>query len=247
MSQEELFQNIGAKTNLVDQVVENIQTLIVEGRLAAGERLPPEREFADQIGVSRTVLREAVRILSTKGLLETRHGVGTVVRPVTNDQLLAPLSLLLQTHTLSVEDLHQVRSILEVGAVRLAAHKAQPQDLAALHTILAQMAGAQEETVLFVALDDEYHNALVCAAHNPLLVFLSGSLATIMHEVRVQVHDYTRQALTAVPDHSCILAAIEAQDAEAAAAAMQQHLDNALHFQRQYLVGVAQPQLPAAG
>jgi GntR family transcriptional repressor for pyruvate dehydrogenase complex len=235
MEHDDLFQNVGTKAKLVDRVVDNIQALIVDGQLEPGTRLPPERDFADRMGVSRTVLREAVRILVTKGLLETRHGVGTVVRHVTSDQFLEPLTLLLQTSGLTVEQLHQVRSILEVGVVRLAAAEAQPADLRSLHAILAQMPATANDTAAFVALDDRFHSALAQATHNPLLVVLCDSIGAIMHAVRRQVHEHTELAQTAVPDHQEILAAIAAHDADGAAAAMQRHLDNALYFQRAYL------------
>jgi DNA-binding FadR family transcriptional regulator len=235
MEREDLFQSVGSKSKLVDRVVDNIQTLIVDGQLEPGTRLPPERDFAERMGVSRTVLREAVRILVTKGLLETRHGVGTIVRHVTSDQFLEPLNLLLQTSDLSIEQLHQVRSILEVGVVRLAAHKASTEDLAALRAILQQMTDSCGSTEYFVALGDLFHSALARATHNPLLVVLSGSIGAIMHAVRLQVHEHTELVHPAIPDHLRILEAIEAHDTEGAAAAMQAHLDNALYFQREYL------------
>jgi DNA-binding FadR family transcriptional regulator len=111
MESESPFRMIGSKARLVDRVVNEIQGLIVEGKLQPGMKLPPEREFADQIGVSRTVVREAVHVLVTKGLLETRPGVGTTVRQVTREQVVEPLGLLLQAHDVSIDNLHQVRSI----------------------------------------------------------------------------------------------------------------------------------------
>src|SRR3990172_4915905 len=91
-----LFRSVGIKGGLVDRVVEEIQRVIVNGHLELGMKLPPERELAEELGVSRTVIREAVRILVAKGLLETRPGVGTIVRQVNRDQIVGPLSLLLQ-------------------------------------------------------------------------------------------------------------------------------------------------------
>jgi GntR family transcriptional repressor for pyruvate dehydrogenase complex len=245
MEQDDLFQTIGTKAKLVDRVVDNIQGLILDGQLEPGTRLPPERDFAERMGVSRTVLREAVRILVTKGLLETRHGVGTVVRHVSSDQFLEPLNLLLQTNGLSFEQLHQVRSILEVGVVRLAAHQAGESDLAALQAIGARMQQCAADTEEFVRLDDQYHSTLAQATHNPLLVILSDSIGAIMHAVRTEVHEHTAITHTAVPDHLRILAALQAQNEAAAAAAMQAHLDNALFFQREYLAQDA-PSSPSA-
>lgn len=235
MVADALFQNVGSKEKLVDRVVDIIQHLILEGQLAPGMRLPPEREFAERLGVSRSVLREAVRILVTKGLLETRHGVGTVVRRVSNEQFLEPLSLLLRTYDLSIEQLYQVRSILEVGTVRLAAREASDDDLAKLRRIVDEMAASAEDIPHFIALDDEYHQTIAQAAHNPMVVLLAHTIGAIMHEVRTKVHSYSRVYNLAIPDHREILSALEERDADAAAAAMQRHLDNARRFQEEYV------------
>jgi GntR family transcriptional repressor for pyruvate dehydrogenase complex len=235
MVSDALFRNVGSKDKLVDRVVATIQQLILDGQMEPGMRLPPERDFAERLGVSRTVLREAVRILVTKGLLETRHGVGTVVRQPTTDQFLEPLSLLLRTYDLSIEQLYQVRSILEVGTVRLAAANATAEDLEALHQIVDEMAASTEDIPRFIALDDAYHHTLALAAHNPLLVLLSHTIGSIMHEVREQVHKYSVIYRLALPDHLEILTAVEARDADAAVVAMQKHLDNARRFQEEYV------------
>lgn len=240
MEHDVLFQTVGVKAKLVDQVVARLQSLIIDGQLEPGMRLPPERELADRIGVSRTVLREAVRILVTKGLLETRHGVGTLVRQVNSDQFMEPLNWLMQTSDLSIEQMHQVRLILEVGIVRLAAQKVEPEDLAELQRLLADMELAANDREHFAMLDDAFHSALAHATHNPLLVVLAESIGTIMHEVRTQVHGaavlpVSVLAAAVLPDHRRILAALAAHDAGAAAAAMQAHLGNALRFQQEYL------------
>lgn len=241
MAQERLFYNVGSKDKLVDRVVNRIQQLIVEGQLQPGMRLPPEREFAERIGVSRTVLREAVRILVTKGLLETRHGVGTVVRQMSPDQVLEPLTLLLRSYDLSIDQLYEVRSILEVGAVRLAALHAMDADIESLGSIVDAMELSREDNDRFIAFDDEFHHAIAAATHNPMVLLLAQSIGPMMHEVRLQVHKRNRVYQMAVPDHREILAAVTTHDAEGAARAMQNHLDNARHFQE----AVVQENLPA--
>lgn len=240
MEGEPLFRTVGSKDRLVDRVVNNIQGMIVDGRLAPGTRLPPEREFAEQIGVSRTVVREAVRILVAKGLLETRHGIGTVVRQVTSDQISEPLNLLLQTRELSFDHLHQVRTILEVGIVRLAAERATADDIAALEENVAAASACEEAVAAFVALDDAFHERLARTTHNPLLLILAESIGTIMHQVRLQVHPVTMLHHTTVPDHTEILRAIAARDVEAAAQAMLVHLEHARWFQSEYQSQVEQ-------
>ena len=108
------FRYMGRKDGLVDRVVATIRTQILQGRLPVGTRLPPEREFSERLGVSRTVVREAVRILVTQGLLDTRHGIGTTVRAVTREEVVKPLTLFLRTcgREVSTEHLHRVRLVL---------------------------------------------------------------------------------------------------------------------------------------
>ena len=117
------FKTIGRKDGLVTRVVQAVERQILDGRLPVGTRLPPEREFAENLAVSRPVIREAVGVLVTKGLLETRHGIGTTVRAVTHDEVTRPLTLFLRTSAeeVNVEHLHQVRSMLEVENAGLAA------------------------------------------------------------------------------------------------------------------------------
>jgi len=84
------FKMIGRKDGLVDQVVQAIEAQILSGRLTVGSRLPAERDFSERLGMSRPVVREAVRILTTRGLLDTRHGIGTTVRAVSRDEIVNP-------------------------------------------------------------------------------------------------------------------------------------------------------------
>ena len=235
MSKGVVFQSVGTKESLVNQVVANIQQLVADGRLMPGMKLPPERELAERFGVSRTVLREAVRILVAKGLLETRHGVGTVVRQMTSDQFLEPLNFLLQTYDISIDQLHHVRSILEVGIVRVAALAATAADLAELERIVNDMESTLGDIERFVQLDDEFHRQLAQATHNPLLAILAESIGSIMHEVRVQVHHFTMIYATTIPDHRQIVAGLAAADPEVAAQAMQRHVDHARQFQQEYV------------
>src|SRR4051794_4340833 len=115
MASAVLFKKIGSNDRLVGRVVSEIEQLIVRGKLPPDTKLPPERVLAEQLHVSRTVLREALQILIARGMLEAKPGIGNIVRRVTRDQVVAPLNLLLQTQDggVSFEDLHQVRSILE--------------------------------------------------------------------------------------------------------------------------------------
>jgi GntR family transcriptional repressor for pyruvate dehydrogenase complex len=235
MDNEVLFQSVGAKSRLVHRVVAEVEQLMADGRLAPGMKLPPEREFAETLGVSRTVVREAMHILTAKGLLASRHGSGTTVRQVSREALAEPLGWLMQTYGATLDDLHGVRSILEIEIVKLAAAEASEVDIARLREVAAQMERHKEDVTAFVALDAGFHQALSETTHNPLLAVLLDSVRHLMQEVRLQVHRHPTVYDTVVPDHLDIVAAIASRDPEAAGLAMQRHLDHALTFQREYI------------
>ena len=171
-----VFQNVGAKNRLVDRVVSEIQNQIMEGKLSPGMMLPPERVLTEQLGVSRTALREAVRMLVTKGLLETRPGVGTIVTKVTSEQITEPLSMIInQTGGVSLDHLNQVRQILEVEIVEVAAREATDEDMDRIESVLINLSEKKHNPTEFNQLDAEFHSALAQASHNPLLAILLDS------------------------------------------------------------------------
>jgi DNA-binding FadR family transcriptional regulator len=232
-----MFPTIGSKNRLVDRVVAAIQEQITQGAIKPGEMLPPERELCEQLGVSRTALREAVRMLMSKGLLETRRGVGTTVREVNHRHVLEPLNLLVQTSNggITPEHLHEVRNILEVENARQAAEKASPADLQRFQEILVQMEAAQSDGNRFSALDTEFHQLIAEVTGNPLLALLLDAMRGLMHEVREQVWQYQNLAMIVLPDHRRIVHLIASHQPAAAAQAMQAHLDHALSIQKEVL------------
>ena len=230
-----MFPTLGSKVGLADRVVQEIQTLIIEGQLEPGMKLPPERDLAEQIGVSRTVIREAVRILVTKGLLETKPGIGTIVREVTSDQISESLNLLLKTKNVSIEHLHQVRSILEVEIAGLAADQATQEEIAILQQIMIEMEQVKNEPTKFVGKDNDFHRGLAQTTHNPLLILLLDSIRDLMQEVRLRVYQHPDIFDNVIPDHYKILEQVSAKNSTGARQAMQEHLDHAQMLQRAML------------
>lgn len=237
MNDKSLFRTVGTKGGLVDRVVGEIRRVIVNGQLEPGMRLPPERELADELGVSRTVIREAVRILVAKGLLETKPGVGTIVRQVTTDQVVEPLSLLLQTQEggIAVEHLHQVRHILEIEIAGLAALQATEEDITELRQVLAEMELVGDVPETFAARDADFHRGLAKTTHNPLLVVLLDSIRDLMQEVRLRVTRHPGLHERVMVDHNKILERVAAKDSEGARQAMQEHLKHARDIQQAVL------------
>jgi len=231
------FRAVGSKEGLVARVVQVIEDQIVDGRLALGTRLPPEREFAESLGVSRPVVREAVRALATKGLLETRQGVGTTVRAVTHDEVATPLTLFLRTcgQEIDLEHLYQVRSILEVENAGLAAKQRTEQDLRELTQICEDMQAAANDAEQFASKDSEFHRRLAQTTHNPLMVLLLDSVQKMMAEVRTLVSKQPNLSDRVMPTHKGILERIAAREPEGARAAMREHIDIALAIQKELI------------
>src|SRR5258708_38327467 len=236
------FGTVGNKSALVDRVVHKIQEQILSERLAVGTRLPPEREFAEQLGVSRTVLREAVRVLSAKGLLETTHGVGTTVRALTREEMVAPLNLFLRSwgRDVSLNHLHQVRSLLEVENIGLAAEQATEEDIQYLRRILEEMEAAKASPLLFAAKDSEFHTRLAETAHNPLLtLLLLDSIHDLMVGIRELVARESGLVERVMPAHIEMLDCIVMRDAKRARQAMRAHLLAALDVQKKAILSAS--------
>jgi GntR family transcriptional repressor for pyruvate dehydrogenase complex len=221
--------------------VQAIEGQILDGRLTVGTRLPPERDLADSLGVSRPVVREAVRILVTKGLLETQHGVGTTVRAITRAEVVKPLNLFLRTcgKEISIEQLHQVRSVLEVENAGIAAKEASDADIQALRATCEAMQASLAKTQQFAEKDDEFHRRLAQTTHNPLLILLLDSIRDLMAEVRARVSEETGLFERVMPTHLQILECIAARDVRGARRAMREHLQIALSIQTELLLRAA--------
>ncbi len=234
-----MFRNIGTNDRLVDRVANEIQSVIAARQLSPGAKLPPERELCEQMGVSRTALREAIRMLVSRGLLEIRPGSGTTVRKMTSDQISEPLAMLIRTHdqTITPDHMHEVRSILEVGIVRMAATNATEADVADLNGIISHMEKCGIRPTDFADKDQELHRRIAQASHNALLVVLLDSIRDVMQEIRSRVHRYSGLAEIVNPDHRRIVERIAARDADGAAEAMRDHLEHAKAVQTKVLAG----------
>jgi GntR family transcriptional repressor for pyruvate dehydrogenase complex len=168
-----------------EQVVEQIQAFIRDGELAPGDQLLPERQLAEQLGVSRSALREALSVLVSQGLIEITPGGGAYVREMTVDDLVDPLTAVVLKDSQSIYDLLEARGILEVGAARLAAQRADADDLHHIRKAAVEMNSAFRSgaTSAAAAADVAFHAAIVHSAHNSVLENVMAIVSSLMHEV----------------------------------------------------------------
>lgn len=222
------FQTVIRQPSLSDQVTDQMMELIAQGRLKPGQKLPSERELAEQFGVSRTVIREAVRSLTAKGLLEVNAGSGMVVRKPTASSIADHFKLLLRLNSDGdpLEYIFDVRHVLEVEIAGRAALKATPEDIQEMERHLNLMAQSLDNLEQAATADVEFHAALARATQNPLFAILLSSISGIMLEVRRLGFTLTGAPDRVLEEHARILEQVRAGDAEGARQTMSDHLES---------------------
>jgi GntR family transcriptional repressor for pyruvate dehydrogenase complex len=227
-----LFEQVAREPRLSDKVADMMLETILSKRLQVGDRLPSERELGEQFGVSRTVVREAVRALVAKGVIEVRSGSGLRVAAVDASAVSESMSLFLRGGTLDFENVHEVRRFLEVHIAGLAAERAVPEDVAALETVHHRME-AESGDVEAAALDDlEFHRAIARATHNDLYLVLMDSIGRSLIDIRRDNLGSGSAPMT-LQQHARVLDRIAAHDAEGAREAMAAHLDGVAQWWRE--------------
>jgi GntR family transcriptional repressor for pyruvate dehydrogenase complex len=210
-------------TRSYEQVVRQIADEIRSGRLGRGERLPTERELGANFGVSRGVVREAVKVLDAMGLVEPRQGSGLYVRANPLPMVTRAFTLSVAPEEESVAHLFELRRLLEVDAARLAA--ARRSDAQAADLVAAAEATAQRgDGTGFDEADQTFHRRLYEAAANPYLTVAAAAVRGMQADVAALFSTLAGSTTVAAGHHRAIAAAVNAGDAAAAAAAMAEHI-----------------------
>ena len=211
---------------LPDQIASRLIALITERRLKAGDRLPPERELAATMGVSRSSLREALRALAMLGVAEMRQGDGTYLTNLQPGSLMRSVGLVLALSDSGLEQLFEARKLVEPGLAKLAAERISDDDAAELTRCAAGTHDALDDAEAFMWADIELHAQIARAASNAVLERLLESIAGMGIASRRRTGRLTPVRERSAHDHVEIAAAIAAHDGEAAYAAMLRHLEN---------------------
>ena len=225
--------------SLTDKAIAQIRELIQSGELAPGSKLPPEPQLAAQLGLSRNLMREAVKVLAVAQVLEVRRGDGTYVTSLQPDLLLGGLVgavELLQGDTRTLLDLMEVRRLFEPVATALAATRIGAQGLAEVERHLAAMREARDDVELLNKHDAAFHRAVVGATGNQTLASLLDGISSRTVRARVWRGMIDGNAAErTLAEHEAIYRALVARDGPLAQAAALLHVSNTESWLREHL------------
>ena len=212
-------------SRLYEQIVQQVEESIQRGVLKAGDKLPPERDLAQQFGVSRTAVREAVKALREKGFVEAYPGRGTFIMEANSHPIRLSLDRMVKAgQGEGSRYLTEVRETMEPEIAAMAAERADAEDVAALRECVAVMDGAKRDPDAFIEADLDFHLALAEAAANPIILSLIDSIVGLLREQRMGIFQVEGGPERGQYHHKRILEAVEHRDSGGAREAMKAHM-----------------------
>src|SRR5437899_2368032 len=207
-------------------VVAHVRQLIDSGSLGPGARLPPERDLAREVGVSRPTVRAGLRTLAALGVVRSRRGSGTYIPDGPPTLGAEALSFLAALHKFTIDDVYEVRRILEVGAAGLAAERATADHLATLAEEVTGLFASLTDRQVFLIHDINFHRSIAAASGNPIVASLVEMVSLLYYERRRATAERAvdRDLRDAADSHRQIYQAVRARDVDAARRAMDEHL-----------------------
>jgi GntR family transcriptional repressor for pyruvate dehydrogenase complex len=220
------------RVRLREQVADMLLDMISSGEYGVGDRLPPERVLVEQLGVSRTVVREALNLLETRGLIRVEHGRGAIVSADSVDALHNDLGFLLRMQPSALWELMEMRKALEVEVAGLAAERATPEDTAIMRAVLDRMRENINAPEGYVDADVEFHDLLLRSARNRVLLMMMEPIVDLLLASRRMTGSKEANAKRALRAHEAILKKVEAKDVEGARREMRKHMVTTEHDMR---------------
>ncbi len=215
---------------IYEEIVDQLKMMIIQGNLKPGDKLPSERELSEQLGVSRSSVREALSALEAMSILDIRSGEGTFVRQTSQSATIEALALVLTVENNPEVQLMEVRRVLEVEAAGLAARRATLYQVEKIGDALKAMQAAAEKQELAVEYDLKFHFTIAEATHNNILLRIMNTVADIMHQTfrakRQQLYGSPGMAERIIREHTLIFKAIQERNPAEARERMLEHLNN---------------------
>jgi GntR family transcriptional repressor for pyruvate dehydrogenase complex len=224
---------VRASPGAPDRVAEHIRRLIETGELQPGDRLPPERDLARDLGISRPTVRSGLKALAARGVVLSRRGAGTFIADGPPDLGREPLGLLAALHGFTPDEMFEARLLLEVGVAGRAAEHAPAEHLTAMAEELTEMFAAIGDPRAFLVHDVRFHQALAAGCGNRVLAGLVEMVAAQFYEQRRLTVSRARDLRESAELHRRIYRAVRGRNPEAAREAMAEHLRRAQHAQAQ--------------
>lgn len=213
MDQPSGFLPVAERRRLYQEVVEQVTSQILDTHLQPGDRLPAERDLARQLGVSRTAVREAIRTLHEKGLVEVRQGSGTYVRSPAPDSVSSSLALYLQTNVARYLQLMDLRAILDVEIAGRLANRIDAADLTCLQSRIKRLHQLLDSPEEYAAEDAAFHMDFYRAAKNDVLVMIMQPVMSLLVEAMTASFQEPGSAESSLRLHEQMVACIAAADA----------------------------------
>ncbi|MEI7671382.1 MAG: FadR/GntR family transcriptional regulator [Deltaproteobacteria bacterium] len=217
------------KKKAYEDIVQQIQTLIEDGKLKRDDQLPSERDLSDTFGVSRTTVREAIRTLESMKLLQSRQGNGTYVVASSEEALIQPLAAALFSEKDDIRDIFYIRKIIEPHVSELAAENASPGEIVELEEILREQEACIGRGESVLETNSLFHQHLARAAKNRVMERLLLALIDLLHQLHdeyLMQSERDKRAQSSLEGHKRILAAIKNGDGDVALKSMLQHLED---------------------
>jgi GntR family transcriptional repressor for pyruvate dehydrogenase complex len=217
------------KISITDEVVKRIRDLIKSGDYAVGEKLPTEMELRDQLGVGRSTIREAFRVLQALGLIELKAGRGAFVKEY-KDTTYETIKNWFVKKEAELSDLMEVRMAIEPLAVKLSIQRGTARQIDQIQEIheAFKKAVANQDTIELATLDESFHDAIVEASNNDLLIKIGRLIADAFVEYRTRSFAVKENVIHALDPHEMIVGAILSKDEKAAILGIQRHLEISL-------------------
>jgi GntR family transcriptional repressor for pyruvate dehydrogenase complex len=239
-----------SRETLADQAARNLMAFIQSQALKPGSFLPPETQLAADLGVSRPIIREALKSLEGKGIIEVMSGKGSVIKPLDGEQLQLYFQRAIQIESEAIIDVLELRKGIEVQSAVLAAQRCTADEIASLAQIVAEMRRNLHDSDAYVELDIAFHNQIAAMTRNTMIRTLVGALRAAINSTinESMIRKQTDEQLDRVQvGHEAILASLELGDAEKSGRAMTAHFADAVMSLVYGLGdGVQHPEMPQA-
>jgi len=222
------------RATTAEGVVAQLKEMIHRGELKFGDRLPPERDLAKLLGVSRPTLRAGIRSLTAVGILQSKQGAGTFVAEADESPTLdsSSLRMMAALHGFTSDEMFEARLALEMHIAGLAAERATAEQITLMSEEIAGMYASLDDPEQYLVHDMQFHQTVAAASNNRILTSLMNMVATILFDSRSKTVHRALDLKQSAEQHQNIYRAMRERDAQAASAAMREHLIETQKAQR---------------